>query len=171
MRKRSVAVKVWRSRLVGAAAGAFVLTGTAWAQLPAPAPATPMAQAAAAPVPRVFGSNTGLVLNFIKPDKTADFEAVVERLKEALETSPNPQRQLQAASWRVFKAQDPAVGGAALYVYVVDPAVKGADYSVTTILSEAFSSDQLRALYKQYSEAYATGQNFVNLSLVSDLGK
>jgi len=130
-----------------------------------------MTQATAAAVPRVFGSNTGLVLNFIKPDKTADFEAVVEKLKEALENSPNPQRQQQAASWRVFKGQDPAAGGAALYVYIVDPAVKGADYTVTTILSEAFSSEELQALYKLYTESYATGQNFVSLSLISDLGK
>jgi hypothetical protein len=148
-------------------AATFLLTVSASAQ----PPALPMPQATAAPAPRVFGSNTGLVLNFIKPDKTADFEAVVEKLKEALAQSPNPQRQQQAANWRVFKAQDSAAGGAALYVYIVDPAVKGADYTVTTILAEAFSSDELRALYKQYTEAYASGQNFVSLSLVSDLGK
>jgi hypothetical protein len=29
----------------------------------------------------------------------------------------------------------------------------------------------VQALYKQYAEAYASGQNFVNLSLVADLGK
>jgi hypothetical protein len=151
----------------GIVAVTLVLTGSASAQ----PPALPMQQATAAPTPRVFGSNTGLVLNFIKPDKTADFEAVVEKLKEALEHSPNPQRQQQAASWRVFKAQDLAAGGVVLYVYIVDPAVKGADYTVTTILAEAFSSDELLALYKQYTEAYASGQNFVSLSLVSDLGK
>jgi len=168
MRSRSLVVKGQLSRLLGGiAVGTLLLTGSASAQQPA----LPMTQAAAAAVPRVFGSNTGLVLNFIKPDKTADFEAVVEKLKEALENSPNPQRQQQAASWRVFKAQDPAAGGAALYVYIIDPTVKGADYTVTTILSEAFSSDELRALYKLYTEAYATGQNFVSLSLISDLGK
>jgi hypothetical protein len=136
-----------------------------------PPPAPPPAQATAAPTPRVFGSDTGLVLNFIKPDKTADFEAVVARLKEALQKSSNPQRQQQAASWKVYKASDPAAGGAALYIYIVDPAIKGADYSVSTILGEAFSSEELTALNKQYSEAYAVGQNFVSLTLVSDLGK
>jgi len=169
MPSRSVVVKRQLSRrLVGIAAGAFVLTGSARAQ---PPPALPMTQAAAAPVARVFGSNTGLVLNFIKPDKTADFEAVVEKLKEALESSPNPQRREQAASWRVFKAQDPAAGGVVLYVYIVDPAVKGADYAVATILGEAFQAEQLQALYKLYTESYASGQNFVSLSLISDLGK
>ena len=42
---------------------------------------------------------------------------------------------------------------------------------VTTILAEAFSAEDYAPLQKQYIDAYATGQNFVNLSLVADLGK
>jgi hypothetical protein len=135
------------------------------------APAAPSPQATAASAPRVFGSPTGVVLNFVKPDKTADFEAVVAKLKEALEKSANPQRKQQAAGWKVYKAAEPAAGGAALYMYIVDPVVKGADYSVSAILGEAFPPDQLTALYKQYSESYASGQNFVNLALIADLAK
>ena len=141
----------------------------AWAQQPGLPP--PMPLAVVAPPARVFGSNTGLVLNFIKPDKTADFEAVVAKLKDALVMSANPVRQQQAGSWRVYKASEPGTGGAVLYVYIVDPAVKDADYSVTTILSEAFSGDDLKVLLKQYTEAYMSGQNFVNLSLISDFRK
>jgi hypothetical protein len=152
--------------VAGLVAGTWMLTSSAFAQPPAP----PMPQATAAPAARVFGSNTGLVLNFIKPDKTADFEAIVAKVKEALQKSANPQRKQQAASWRVFKSPDPAAGGAVLYVFIVDPVVKGADYTVSTILGEAFP-DELAALYKTYSEAYSTGQNFVNLSLIADLGK
>jgi hypothetical protein len=153
--------------------GLLVLASPPSVQPPAQpaAPPPPPPQAVAAPAPRVFGSDTGLVLNFIKPDKTADFEAVVDKLKEALRKSADPQRQQQAASWRVFKSQEPAAGGAALYVYIVDPPVKGADYSVATILAEAFTADELSRLLKQYVDAYASGQNLVNLSLVSDLAK
>ena len=141
---------------------------TAFAQAaPAPAPA-PAAQAA--PTARTFAGDAGMVLNFIKPDKTADFEAVVAKLKEALQKSAKPERKQQAASWKVFKSPDPAAGGNVLYVFVIDPSVKGADYTVSNILAEAFPTE-VQALYKQYAEAYASGQNFVNLSLVSDLGK
>ena len=35
---------------------------------------------------------------------------------------------------------------------------------------EAFPAD-VQALFKQYADAYASGQNFVNLTLVTDLGK
>ena len=134
-------------------------------------PSPPMAQATVASPTRVFGSNTGVVLNFIKADKTADFEAVVAKLKEALQTSPNATRKEQAASWRVYKSPDPGPAGSVLYVFIIDPVVKGADYAVATILAEGFSGDEFSALVKKYTEAYATGQNFVNLSLVSELGK
>jgi hypothetical protein len=134
-------------------------------------PAAPMAQAVVAPPTRVFGSDTGVVLNFIKPDKTADFEAVVGKLKEALQNSAVAKRKEQAASWKVFKSSDPGPAGSVLYIFIIDPVVKGADYAVTTILGEGVSGDELTALMKKYTESYATGQNFVNLALVSDLGK
>jgi hypothetical protein len=132
------------------------------------AQAAPAAAAQAAPTARLFASDAGMVLNFIKPEKTADFEAVIGKLKEALQKSEKPERKQQAASWKVFKSPDPAAGGNVLYVFMIDPAVKGADYTVSTILAEAFPTE-VQTLYKQYAEAYASGQNFVNLALVSDL--
>jgi hypothetical protein len=132
---------------------------------------TAYAQGQAAPTTRVFGSDAGMVLNFIKPDKTTDFEAIMGRLKEALQKSQKPERKQQAMSWKVFKSPEPAAGGNALYVFIVDPSVKGADYTVSNILAEGFPPDQVQALYKQYADSYASGQNFVNLTLVQDLGK
>jgi pyruvate/2-oxoglutarate dehydrogenase complex dihydrolipoamide acyltransferase (E2) component len=164
---------MFRSIALGIAAG-VVAASTVYAQTPAtqtPAPQTPPAQqAAAAPAARTFGSDAGMVLNFIKPDKTADFEAIIAKLKEALQKSEKPERKQQAASWKVFKSPDPAAGGNVLYVFVIDPAVKGADYTVSTILAEGFPQE-VQTLYTQYADAYAQGQNFVNLALVSDLGK
>jgi hypothetical protein len=128
-------------------------------------------QAAAAPAARVFASDGGLVLNFVKADKTADFEAVMAKLKEALQKSPKPERKQQAMSWKIFKSPDPAAGGNVLYVFVIDPSVKDADYTVSTILAEAFQPAEVNDLYKKYVDAYASGQNFVNLTLIQDLGK
>ena len=139
-----------------------------WSTAMAQAP--PAQQAQAAPTVRVFASGAGMVLNFIKPDKTADFEAVMAKLKEALQKSAKPERKQQAATWKVFKSPEPAQGGNVLYVFIIDPAVKDADYTVSTILAEVFPTE-VQTLYKQYAEAYASGQNFVNLTLVTDLGK
>ena len=157
-----------RRILFGLVVGALSAT-TEFAQA-TPAPAAPAAAAQAAPTARMFASDGGMVLNFIKPDKTADFESVIGKLKEALQKSAKPERKQQAASWKVFKSPDPAAGGNVLYVFMIDPSVKGADYTVSTILAGAFPTE-VQALYKQYAEAYASGQNFVNLSLVSDLAK
>jgi hypothetical protein len=119
---------------------------------------------------RMFGSDAGMVLNFIKPDKTADFEEVVARLREALQKSEDPARQQQGKSWKVFRSPDPAANNSVLYVFVIDPAVPGADYTVSTILAEAFPAE-VQDLYQKYSGAYASGQNFVNLKLVADLSR
>lgn len=159
-------------RLAVATIGSVLAVSPLYAQAPAgqAAAGQPAQQAQAAPAARVFASDAGMVLNFIKPDKTADFEAVMGRLKEALAKSEKPERKQQAATWQVFKSPDPAAGGNVLYVFLINPSVKDADYTVSTILNEAFPTE-VQALYKQYAEAYASGQNFVNLTLVTDMGK
>jgi hypothetical protein len=144
-------------------AGALGLTSPAFSR------SQPIQQAAVPPA-RVFGSDAGMVLNFIKPEKTADFEAVIAKLRQGLQHNDKPERAQQAKSWRVFRAVEPAANGAVLYVFVIDPAVKGADYTVSTILAEAFP-DEVQTLYKQYADAYSSGQNFVNLTLTADLGE
>ena len=113
-----------------------------------------------------------MILNFIKPDKTADFEEVMAKLKEALMKSDKPERKQQAAGWKIFKAVEPAAGGNVLYVFIIDPAVKNADYTVSNLLVEGLGNNaDTNALYKKYAEAYASGQNILNLQLVQDLGK
>ena len=66
------------------------------------------AQAPAAPEPAkpVFTLNgeVAVITMLIKPDKTADFELVLSRLKDALQNSENPRRREQAAGWSVFKS-------------------------------------------------------------------
>jgi hypothetical protein len=130
--------------------------------------AAPDRSAAQAPAAQVFASDAGMVLNFVKPDKTADFEAVVGKLKESLQKSDKPERKQQAASWKVFKSPDPA-GQNVLYVFSIDPSVKGADYTVTNILNEGFPAE-VQALYKQYVDSLAN-RNIINLTLLSELGK
>jgi hypothetical protein len=143
-----------------------VLSATAvFAQAP-PAPAqaaTPVSNA------RLFAADAGMVLNFIKPDKTADFESVMAKLKEALQKSEKPERKQQAAGWKVFKSADPA-GANVLYVFIIDPSVKGADYQVSNIIAEAFPTEA-NELLKKYAEAYAQGMNILNLNVLQELGK
>jgi hypothetical protein len=95
-----------------------------------------------------------VILNFVKADKTADFESVLTKLKEGLAKSEKPERKAMAAGWKVFKATDPGPGGAVIYVFIIDPAAKGQEYSVGNLLVEAFGAEG-QALYKTYSDSYA----------------
>ena len=119
---------------------------------------------------RVFPNDGGMVLNFIKPDKTADFESVMAKLKEGLMKSQKPERKQQAAGWKVFRSPDPA-GANVLYVFIIDPSVKGADYQVSNIIAEAFPAAEATEILKKYAEAYAQGMNIVNLNVIQELGK
>jgi hypothetical protein len=131
----------------------------------------PPAQAQPAKNPYVFASDGALLLQFIKADKTADFEMIMAKVKEALNKSDKPERKQQAQSWKLFKAAEAGAGGSAIYVSIIEPAVKGADYTVSTILAEAFPTEA-NALYKTYAEVFGTPPgNLLNLTLVSDLGK
>lgn len=135
-----------------------------------PAPAAPAAQAQQVSNARLFPNDGGMVLNFIKPDKTMDFEMVIGKLKEALAKSDKPERKQQAAGWKIFRSPDPA-GANVLYVFIVDPSVKGADYQVSNIIAEAFPGAEANEILKKYADCYAQGMNIVNLNLVHDLGK
>jgi hypothetical protein len=142
---------------------------------PPDAPQQQQPAAGGAPQPakaatRIFTSDAGMLFNQIKPDKTADFEMVMGKLKEALMKSDKPERKQQAASWKIFKSVEAGQGGNVLYIFILDPAVKNVDYTVSTILAEAFPTE-VQALFKVYADSLAAGQNLVNLQLINDLGK
>src|SRR3954464_4409974 len=109
-----------------------------FAQQPPPAAAAPAQQPAAQANPFVFPGDGGVVLNFVKQDKTADFEMIMGKVKEALAKSDKPERKQQATGWKIFKASEPGPNGAVIYAFVIDPVVKGGDYSVGNILVEGF---------------------------------
>jgi hypothetical protein len=132
-------------------------------------PAAPPQQATFTKSPYMFSGDAALSLNVIKADKTADFEMIVGKLRAALQKSAKPERAQQAASWKFYKAAESGPNGSAIYVFLVDPVVKGSDYNVSTILSEGFPQD-VQPLYRTFADTYVS-QSILNLSLVSDLGK
>ena len=132
---------------------------------PAPAPATPAqppaapATPAAAPtVPAVpaalpMAGPTGMVYHAIKADKTAEFEAVMTRLRDLLAVSSDEARRKQGAGWRVFRQATPLADGSVLYVSVLDPVVANAEYDVPRLLAEAAPAEAAQ-LYQQFRDAH-----------------
>jgi hypothetical protein len=130
------------------------------------------AQEPAKPSPFLFNSDAGVIFNFVKADKTADFESVMNKLKEGLAKSEKPERKAMAAGWKVFKATDPGPNGVVIYVFIIDPAAKGQEYSVGNLLVEAFGAEG-QTLYKTYSDSFGSPAigALLHLNSFLDLGK
>lgn len=97
-----------------------------------------------------FGANTGLLVFHVHRDRTADFEAVLQRIGEGLKATTNPARHDQAAGWRAFRARD--TPEAAIYVVLVDPVVRDADYDPVKMLTE-LAPAEASALYERLRAA------------------
>ena len=87
-----------------------------------------------------FPSGAGLLLFYVRPDRTADFEAIARRLGEVLDRADDPVRKQQAANWRVFQSVEVAREHA-IYAFIFDPAVAGASYDPVTVLGEALPTE------------------------------
>ena len=81
--------------------------------------------------------DAAVVIVLIKPDKTADFESVIAKYKEALGKSDKPARKEQLAGMKIFKSPT-AMGGNTAYIISVDPVVKGEEYDITRVITEVF---------------------------------
>jgi len=119
----------------------------------------------AAQAARSFTTPTGMILNYVKRGSTNDFEFVMGKLGEALQTSEAPNRKEQARGWKVYRAREAGPNNSVLYVWFVDPAVGGADYAVSQIISEAFPAEA-QQLYETFNGSFAGGQAMVNLELI-----
>ena len=100
-----------------------------------------------------FTGDTALWAVAIKPDKTADFEQVMGRLRQALQASKNPERQRQADGWKVVRIDTSLPNGSIVHVHMIHPIVPGANYSIMQVLYDAFP-DERQALYDLYRNAF-----------------
>jgi hypothetical protein len=134
-----------------------------------PAPPQPAQPAQPAQPGLTFDGDAGLIFMQIKPDKTADFESVMAKLRDALTKTDKPERKQQASGWKIYKSTEPGPGGNVLYVAVINPALKGADYTVAKILYEVFPTE-VQTIFPTYRDSFAAGLSRTNLSIVQDFG-
>lgn len=106
----------------------------------------------------------------IKPNKTADFEQVLAKVRDALEKSENPQRKQQAAGWRVMKMEKPLPDGNIAYIHIISPVVAGADYTILKAIYDEFPSES-QQMYALYRDAFAQNLALSTGSIVIDMSK
>jgi hypothetical protein len=106
----------------------------------------------------------------IKADKTADYERVLMRVRDALQKSDDPQRKQQAAGWRVMKMSEALPDGNVAYVHVITPVVAGADYTLLKPIYAQFPAES-QEIYQVYRDAFAKNLALASGSWVIDMSK
>jgi hypothetical protein len=113
------------------------------------------AQEPAKPVLTLDG-DAAVIIVLIKPDKTADFETVIAKYREAMAKGDNAKRKEQLAGLKVFKSPT-AMGGNTAYIFSVDPIIQGEEYDITRVIHEVFPSESTD-MFNKYKEAFAGRQ-------------
>jgi len=122
----------------------------AFAQTPQQPAAAAQQQAAPAKPTLAFQNDAGLMILYIKADKTADFEDLMNKLKDALAKSDAPEAKQQAASLKLLKSPN-VQNNIAVYVLLADPVVKNVEYWFLSILYKAFPNDA-QALFAKWKD-------------------
>lgn len=143
--------------------------GVPGTQTPAvPGPPAPAVAPVAPPVGRVFAAPTGMLFNSVRPDRVADFEAVLWYLQQALRNSTDPTVRAQADGWRMFRATEPGPNGTVVFVFLLDPAVAKADYGLGRILADAYP-EKIQEIWRLYQGSVTGGGSLLNLTPVEPM--
>lgn len=119
--------------------------------------------------PIVLGSNDGLVVNYIKPEKTVAFDFMIDQLRVAMEESRRSTLCEQAAKWKVVRTDQSGPDGTAVYVFVVDPGLRNVDYRLSTVVGEAIQKNP-DEFYRRLLDLYASRQNLINVAAIRSAG-
>jgi hypothetical protein len=113
---------------------------------PTPTPAVP-----AGPADYVFTSGAGLVFYYVKTAKAADFEAILDRVKEALFNAQTPMLKQQALNWKIYKSAEPPTD-ATVFVFAFDPAITTANYDPLLVLNQVLPAE-VQPLFDRLKDA------------------
>jgi hypothetical protein len=128
--------------------------------------------AQAAPNKTLFNGDIVIQAFAINPDKTADYEQVIAKLKDALSKSDSADAKAQLAGWKVIKNATPNPDGTIVYVHVISPVVKTADYSImNNIYSVVKDPAEQKAVYDMYRGALKAPLFVIQGPMVADLSK
>ena len=117
--------------------------------------------------PLVFAAKTGVVLTFVLPDKVDEFERFLTEFRGVLAASEDPIRQQQAGTWRVFKSSDAGPNGSVVYVGLIRPVLRGANYNIATLMAEELPEDEEQSLMDRFRRTLAQPPSALNLEAVA----
>src|SRR4026207_1231272 len=86
--------------------------------------------AQSAPQKTTFTGDVVVMAYAINPGNTACYEKVIATWKDTLSKSEAPEAKQQLAGWKVIKNAMPNPDGSIVYIHIISPVVKDADYSI-----------------------------------------
>jgi hypothetical protein len=108
----------------------------------------------------------------VNAGKDADYEKVIAALKDALAKSSRPEAKQQLAGWKVIKNSTNQPDGSSVYLHVISPVVKDADYSITAIVYEVIKDPtEQTAFFNLYKGALQKPLFQIQGPMVSDFSK
>jgi hypothetical protein len=104
----------------------------------------------------------------VKPDQTAVFEEMMNKIKKGLADSPNADLKAQASSWKYYKAAEPGAGGNVMYIVLIEPATANTEYQFFEVIQKTLTDEEKRnpataEMYKKYNGSIAS-MNMMNLT-------
>lgn len=105
-----------------------------------------------------------MITMLIKADKTADWESVLAKYKEAMSKSEKPARKEQLAGLKVLKSGQAGPKGEAIYIMYFDPVVKGEEYDISRVIAEVFPVE-VQEIFQKYKDSFA-GRGITSLTKV-----
>lgn len=119
-------------------------------QTPTPSP-TPTPIVPAGPADYIFSTGAGLVFYYVRTARVTDFEAILDRIKDALGKADAPMLKQQALNWKIYKSAEPATD-ATVFVFAFDPAITTANYDPLLVLSQVLPAE-VQPLYDRLKES------------------
>lgn len=104
----------------------------------------------------------------VKADRTADYDAVMTALRDAIAAAPVADRRA-TAGWQVFKAREADAKGNAIYVHWLPAPVADVDYRPSLVL-DRLSTSLPEALLVKYRDALAAAPSRLSLDVFATLG-
>ena len=128
--------------------------------------------AQAAPQKTTYTGDIVVVAYAVNPDKTADYEKVLAAVKDALSKSEAPEAKQQLAGWKVIKNAMPNPDGTIVYIHVISPVVKDADYSLMNNIYAAVKDPaEQKTFFDMYRGALKQALFVIQGPLVVDMSK
>jgi hypothetical protein len=130
------------------------------------------AVAQTAPQKTTYTGDMVIAAYVVNAGKEADYEKVIATLKDALAKSSKPEAKQQLAGWKVIKNSANQPDGSPLYLHIISPIVKEADYSITNLVYEVVKDPTEQTnFFNLYKGALQKPLFVIQGPIVSDFSK